>query len=241
MSTMISTYHDIVDYRKTSSYAHWKLRHPGEIEDFMLVSYNLSHIVDKRIIKLGNCNTILPSWLEDDIIQEFKGEVSLESLHHIRSTDGIYDIWLRDTHNLKSVSIIIDGVGTVYNHTLTNDEFEKGSFQIPLAFQTNGERVQKYIFDSYQEPFRVSWIPTVPLHQKDIRIVLNDGASATLYLSTVYFPRLTRQFLMIKDTEFYINGKPIIHTYNKGFTDSPRKTWWEWLFSSQAVAKSKKE
>lgn len=236
MSTINSTYHDIVDYRKTSSYAHWKLRSPG-VEDHKLLCGNLKYIVDKRIIKLGNCNAVLPHWLEDDIVQYVKGEVSLASLDHIFAIDGIYDIWLRDVYNLESISVLIDGVGVVYNHTLTDEELSKGTVQIPLAFQTNGERVQKYLFDTYQEPFRISWIPTVPLRQSDIHIVLNDGASGTLHLSTVYFPRYNRDYLMFKDKEFYINGKPIIHTYDTGFTNTPRRTWWEWLFLSNSKTK----
>lgn len=236
----MSTYHDIVDYRKTSSYAHWKLRSPG-VEDYKLLIGNLVFIVNERVIKLSNCNAIFPHWLEDDIMQYVKGEVSLASLDRINIMDGIYDIWLRDISNLESVSVYIDGVGLVYQHTLTDDELNKGSFQIPLAFQTNGERVQKYLFDGYKAPYRISWIPTEPLRQKDIRIVLNDGAAAKLYLSTVYFPRLNRAYLMFKDTEFYINGKPIIHTYDSGYTNTPRQTWWEWLVSSITSTKPKKQ
>lgn len=90
ISIEMSTYHDIVDYRKTDSHAQWKLRSP-DVEDFKLVIGNLVYIIDKMIIKLSNYNTLVPHWLQYDIVQEVKGGVSLASLNSIRSTDGIYD------------------------------------------------------------------------------------------------------------------------------------------------------
>lgn len=235
------TFHDIIDFRKTPSYTHWKLRSPG-YDDHMLVAGNLVYVMDKRIVKLHNYNTIIPHWLEDDIVQKVTGEVTLASLPHMSATDGIYDIWLRDVSNLKSVSIRVDGVGLVYQHTLTDNEAQYDCFQVPLAFQTNGERVQKYMFDASQEPFRISWIPTVPLRLHDIRIVLNEEASATLYLSTVYFPRLNRDYLMLHDSEFYINGTPIYSSYKMCYTPSYQtRSWWEWLLPTNKTVKMKSD
>lgn len=85
----MSTYHDIIDYRMTGSYAHGKLRHPDYNEDHMLVIANIVDIVEKRI----NYFNLIPHWLEDDIVQEIKGEnISLNSIPRIRVACGIYDI-----------------------------------------------------------------------------------------------------------------------------------------------------
>lgn len=163
----------------------------------------------------------LPFWLEDDVKEVASPSLNFGSMYDkLKITDGIYDIWLRNMDNVKTITMSISGVGIVYY----KEELEKSvtEFQIPLAFDTTGQRVDSYFFDKSKQPFHISWIPTPPFRYTDMTIQLNEGASAEVCLSTVFFPKHQRRELSYSNTMFYINGKPMYQDWYK-FTDTKPK------------------
>lgn len=92
---------------------------------------------------------------------------------------------------------------------------QENNVQIPLAFHTNGSPVQHALYE--YSPFgtlqRISFVPVFGLYKNAIKITLNDGAHATLALSTVFLPEDMRRRLLLHDVHFYINGDAFVHMY----------------------------
>lgn len=129
--------------------------------------------------------------------------------------DGIYDIWLKDCVNVSSVSIVFECAGP----EISIESIKSGqeTIQIPLAFQADSvKHVTHYYSDLNGVRRNVSFIPTLALYAtQHMRIKLNEGASATVCLSTVYAPKLYRQSLVNAYNIFYVDGKPFVTMHGK--------------------------
>jgi hypothetical protein len=214
------TFYSIQDFRKTDRYQIAKLRNPEvDIRDLAILNSGVE-IVPHRTL-----------YLEDDFIEDIKD--SMCTLNKIvRLAEGIYDIWLRSCKNLKTIRMHIEGVGDVYTRHFT--ESYEGDVQIPLAFDTDNQRVKALMFTREYWNNKVSFIPTIAIRVfNKISIHINEGAEAQLRLSTLYVPTNLRREMCNKTQVFYINGKPYHY-------DNHKKNW---LYSSperkEGVKKSK--
>lgn len=189
----------IEEFTTTASYEHLKLRSPGHLPHSLL------------ILGLDDVPTDTnPRWLKNDIVYTFTDpSINLKNMSRINTTDGIYDIWLRNVENLQSITIHVQNVGVVYEDH--NIQKSTHNYQIPLAFDRNmnDDGVTSY-FCEYRDNmnmFHVSWIPSFLFQYNDFIITLNDGAKADLCLSTVYFAKNKRKQLAQHTNKFYIHGK----------------------------------
>ena len=192
---MRQSYFKITDFRETPEYLHKKLcTKENDVTD-ILCSY------------LYNNYTF--QYLKDNIVIDIKEQVTeltKDNIPRIKLFDGFYDIWLRGCKDITHITIELEGIGPVYSKTFKDRS--NGDIQIPLAFDTNGKSVDylMYKYTSYYNR-EASFIPTLGLQHKKMKIIINEGAECSLCFSTVYFPHGFRYELSVNNIYFYVGGQ----------------------------------
>lgn len=198
-------YIPIKDFRKTPTYLHAKLCIGAtDIQELLLTS------LDRKFV-----------YMENDVTLHIKGssfELNHSTVPRMGVFDGIYDIWLRNCKNVTHISIEIEGINEpVYTRSFCKADCDvcPENIQIPLAFEPDGERVQYMLYDEKFFKRYVSCIPANGLIRNTMTINLNEGAEATLELSTVYMPTVYRRDMANTQVYFYINGKEYMYYFPK--------------------------
>lgn len=198
--------HEIKDFREAVAYRHAKL-----------ITQNVENTSDESITvfslykEYASTRTSRFATLKD--IHVFSGQDSIDiTTGRTAMYDGIYDIWLRNCNNVKTVSMCFNNNNIeipIPNFAEQKDE----SIQIPLTFALNGKPVNHVFFDSEPGWFpkrNLSFIPTVALPFDKLSIKLNTGASCDVHISTIYFQTLFRREIVQSTCKFYVNGVPLL-------------------------------
>lgn len=216
----------INDFKNTGTYAKQKMLYP-EASIFNLMLYdmiekekrygkytNLGHyfIKDACTIHVNNKESILYSNIggPKDRYKIENGKITYQTMY----ADGIYDICLRNCKGIRKISILIESLGVIFEHTRSKEE-ENNDFQIPLTFKYDENKpVEHVIFEKINlSELEVSYIPLFLFNKKSFQIILNDGENcqADIDFSNVYLnvDSQERFYLKTLNVFFYINGQQI--------------------------------
>jgi hypothetical protein len=200
----------IKDFTKTHYFLHSKIKFPDRpIEDFAL---KIMKYIDETYKKeLEEC-LFFKDYVKNSIKLEDKGtcivdkRVKLENDDKYKvdrdnwCMDGIYDIWLRNMKNVRSIKLVSENCGVMFETTLDKDTDE---FQIPLAFHTENEP-PKYC---YMYSDQTSIIPLYLILNDKLTIEIDENAEADVHLSTILIPKHLRFNYSTKHIQFFVNGK----------------------------------
>jgi hypothetical protein len=198
--------HNIIDFRDTGIYKHKKLVAPSDLTDEQLIVRTCKDTYNNLFYTLRDSHV-----LSDMILTEDSVRINVPLGSSKNMYDGIYDIWLKDCSNVKSISIVFDNVEI----PITEFKVQGHSVQIPLAFvQESTNEGVKHLFTHNEYSFgsktRLSYIPAVAIAYDNMYITINSGASCKVHISTVYLENDYRRRIAQSSNTFYVNGIPLV-------------------------------
>lgn len=219
-------YYSIIDFRKTGTYLHDKITKQEKVGDLRTHAI-LTSIATNKFVYLEKDVTLL--------LDKPETCIDHSSIPCFGQIDGIYDMWLRDCKNVTHISIELEGINEPV-YTKTFDTYPD-AIQIPLAFQPMGEHVKHMFYEEKLMRRYTSFFPVNGLIHNKMIVKLNEGAEATLELSTVYMPTIQRREMAIAEIHFFVDGKEYIYYRPKFFSEIKSKplTICEYLFGRNTL------
>jgi hypothetical protein len=200
----------IKDFTKSHYFLHSKLKFPDRpIEECALST--MKYIDESYKKELEEC-LFFKDYVKNSIKLEDKGTYIVDKRVKLEGKDkymvdrgnwcmdGIYDIWLRNMKNVRSIKLVSENCGVMFETTLDKDTDE---FQIPLAFHTENEPPRHCYMYSNQ----TSVIPLFLILNDALTIEINEDAEADVHLSTLLTPKHLRFNYSTRNIQFFVNGK----------------------------------
>jgi hypothetical protein len=205
-----STIKKFNEFRNSLIYRHVKLVAPKGLSDEELVVFALSqHETCAQSLSKQKNFIEYCYFLNDSHVHMLEADKPVSYLPiQGKLFDGIYDIWLKECNNVGKISLVFNDLEIPIDNFKPNAD----TIQIPLTFMTDSQSHISHFFN-YEYSWcskKMSYIPTVALPYTKFGIKLNPGASAKMYISTIYLPKQYRKILVHSQNVFFVNGKPLI-------------------------------